>query len=110
MHTIEEALAAYRKRLGDYLRRSDELKSAYGFDHLVYPEDDYRYLLQENHTLTACEVHTCSAAKVDLKDYLLFVFTNRAAIDQDPSEFTPYAYALRLDAEAKAAAQKSVVF
>lgn len=42
-------------------------------------------------------VHTCSAADVDLKDYLLFVFMNRVAIESDPSQFTPYAYALMQD-------------
>ena len=40
-------------------------------------------------------VHTCSAARIDLKDYLLFVFMNRTAIDEDPRQFTPYAYALK---------------
>ncbi len=43
-------------------------------------------------------VHTCSAAGVDLKDYLLFIFKNRESIEADPGQFTPYAYALRLDA------------
>jgi hypothetical protein len=43
-------------------------------------------------------VHTCSAAGVELKDYLLFVFKNRAAIEADPSLFTPYAFALKQDA------------
>ncbi len=43
-------------------------------------------------------VHTCSAAGVELKDYLLFVFKNRAEIEADPLLFTPYAYALRQDA------------
>lgn len=52
-------------------------------------------------------VHTCSAAKVELKDYMLFVFKNRAAIEGNPKAFTPYAYALKLDAEAKDHAQKS---
>ena len=42
--------------------------------------------------------HTCSAAKIELKDYLLFVFKNRAAIAVDPRHYTPYAYALKLDA------------
>jgi hypothetical protein len=54
-------------------------------------------------------VHTCSAAGVELRDYLLFVFKNRAALEADPGKFTPYAYALRLEAEAKDVAQKSVV-
>lgn len=40
--------------------------------------------------------HTCSAAKVELKDYLLFVFKNRAFIETNPKDFTPYAYALSL--------------
>jgi hypothetical protein len=53
-------------------------------------------------------VHTCSAAGVELKDYLLFVFMNRSAIESDPKRYTPYAYALRVEAEAKARAQKSV--
>jgi Transposase IS66 family len=47
-------------------------------------------------------VHTCSAAEVELKDYLLYVFKNQAAIAENPAQFTPYAYALSLDA-AKAA-------
>jgi hypothetical protein len=42
-------------------------------------------------------VHTCSAAEVELKDYLLFVFKSRVAIESDPSKFTPYAYALMQD-------------
>lgn len=46
-------------------------------------------------------VHTCSAARVELKDYLLFVFKNLLAIAADPKSYTPYAYALRLDAKAK---------
>ncbi len=46
-------------------------------------------------------VHTCSAAGIELKDYLLFVFKNRAAIEADPSQFTPYAYALAQDATKK---------
>ncbi len=46
-------------------------------------------------------VHTCSAAGIDLKDYLLFVFKNRAAIEADPSQFTPYAYAIKLDVAKK---------
>lgn len=41
-------------------------------------------------------VHTCSAAGVELKDYLLFVFKNRAAINDNPVDFTPYAYAVQL--------------
>jgi hypothetical protein len=45
-------------------------------------------------------VHTCSAARVELKDYLMFVFKNRDAIANDPSKYTPYAYALALDAAA----------
>jgi transposase len=53
-------------------------------------------------------VHTCSAAGVELKDYLLFVFLNRNAINDDPRQFTPYAYALRLEAASPKAAQKSV--
>jgi hypothetical protein len=47
-------------------------------------------------------VHTCSAAKVELKDYLLFVFKNRADIATEPKKYTPYAYALKLDADAAA--------
>lgn len=43
-------------------------------------------------------VHTCSAAKVDLRNYLLFVFKNRDAISASPERYTPYAYALMLDA------------
>jgi Transposase IS66 family len=50
-------------------------------------------------------VHTCSAASVELKDYLLFVFKNRDAIAHEPSKYTPYAYALSLDAAAAAAAK-----
>jgi hypothetical protein len=38
-------------------------------------------------------VHTCSSAKVELKDYLLFVFQNRQEIELDPGKFTPYAFA-----------------
>ncbi len=51
-------------------------------------------------------LHTCSAAEVSVKDYLHFVFKNRAAIAQDPGKYTPYAYALLQDA-AKAAMQNS---
>ena len=51
-------------------------------------------------------VHTCSAAGVELKDYLLFVFKNRAAIAETPRQFTPYAYALKLDEQARQDAQK----
>ncbi|MFW7382242.1 MAG: IS66 family transposase [Oligoflexus sp.] len=43
-------------------------------------------------------VHTCSAAQVELKDYLLFIFKNREVITADPTRYTPYAYALMLDA------------
>lgn len=43
-------------------------------------------------------VHTCSAAGVEIKDYLLFVFKSRHEIEADPAQFTPYAYALKLDA------------
>ena len=39
-------------------------------------------------------VHTCSAAEVDLKDYLFFVFKNREVIESAPEKFTPYAFAL----------------
>lgn len=53
-------------------------------------------------------VHTCSAAGVEVKDYLLFVFKNRSAIETAPKSYTPYAYALMLDAKAKAPAKKSV--
>ena len=42
-------------------------------------------------------VHTCSAAGVELKDYLFFIFKNRDAIAADPKKFTPYSYALFLD-------------
>jgi hypothetical protein len=42
-------------------------------------------------------VHTCSAAQVEIKDYLLFVFKNRNAIALNPRSFTPYAFALSLD-------------
>ena len=54
-------------------------------------------------------VHTCSAAGVELKDYLLFVFKNREAIAETPRQFTPYAYALYLDAQRPQAAQKPVL-
>lgn len=50
-------------------------------------------------------VHTCSAAGVELKDYLLFVFKNRNKIVESPRDYTPYAYALRLDAKAHQATQ-----
>lgn len=43
-------------------------------------------------------VHTCSAAGVELKDYLLFVFKHRKAVAENPGQYTPYAYALALDA------------
>jgi len=43
-------------------------------------------------------VHTCSAAGVELKDYLIFIFKNRAVVAADPTQYTPYAYALKLDA------------
>ena len=39
-------------------------------------------------------VHTCSAAEVDLRTYLVFIFKNRAKIEENPGLFTPYAYAL----------------
>ena len=45
-------------------------------------------------------VHTCSAAGVELKDYLLFVFKNRDAIAAGPNQYTPYAYALKIEADA----------
>ena len=32
------------------------------------------------------------------KDYLLFIFKNREVIAVDPTQYTPYAYALKLDA------------
>lgn len=48
-------------------------------------------------------VHTCSAAGVELKDYLLFVFKNRDAIAAAPKQYTPYAYALKLEAAARRA-------
>jgi len=54
-------------------------------------------------------VHTCSAAGVELKDYLLFVFKNRDAVAATPRQYTPYAYALQLDAAALLAAQKPVL-
>ena len=47
-------------------------------------------------------VHTCSAAGVELKDYLLFVFKHRDAIADAPRKYTPYAYALTLDAAPRA--------
>jgi hypothetical protein len=52
-------------------------------------------------------VHTCSAARVELADYLLFVFKNRAAIAEAPGEYTPYAYALTLDAARRPKAAES---
>jgi hypothetical protein len=42
-------------------------------------------------------VHTCSAAEIELKDYLKFVFKNRDKIENKPSDYTPYAYALLQD-------------
>ena len=39
-------------------------------------------------------VHSCSAARVEIKDYLLFVFKNRLEIEANPTNFTPFAYAL----------------
>lgn len=53
-------------------------------------------------------VHTCSAARVELKDYLLFVFKNRVGIATKPSDYTPYAYALSLDAAVTAATKTKV--
>jgi hypothetical protein len=41
--------------------------------------------------------HTCSAAKVELKDYLMFIFKNRDLIEAIPKALTPYAYALKQD-------------
>jgi hypothetical protein len=38
-------------------------------------------------------VHTCSAAEVELRDYLLFVFKNGQEIEVDPAQYTPYAFA-----------------
>jgi hypothetical protein len=46
-------------------------------------------------------VHTCSAAKVELKDYLFFIFKNRNLIAEDPTLYTPYAFALQVDAANK---------
>lgn len=46
-------------------------------------------------------VHTCSSAKVELKDYLLFIFKNRNSIADNPTLYTPYAFALQLDAAKK---------
>lgn len=46
-------------------------------------------------------VHTCSAAEVELQDYLVHVFKNREAVKQDPSQYTPYAFALHLAAKTK---------
>ena len=46
-------------------------------------------------------VHTCSAAKVELKDYLFFIFKNRNSIAEDPTLYTPFAFALQLDAAKK---------
>jgi len=42
-------------------------------------------------------VHTCSAAKVDLRDYLLYVFKNSDKIAVDAVSFTPYAYSQTLN-------------
>jgi hypothetical protein len=52
-------------------------------------------------------LHTCSAAKVEVKDYLIFVFKNRDLIENDPDSYTPYAYALLCDAEKKAQEKKA---
>ena len=41
--------------------------------------------------------HSCSAAEVELKDYLFFVFKNRQKISENPSLYTPYSYALSLE-------------
>ena len=43
-------------------------------------------------------VHTCSAAKVEIRDYLLFVFNYRDAIAETPELFTPYAFSQRPEA------------
>jgi hypothetical protein len=49
---------------------------------------------------------TCRSAGVPLADYLRYVYRHRADTDARPDDFTPYAYRLRLDAEAaKAAAE-----
>lgn len=37
--------------------------------------------------------HSCSAAKVELKDYLFFVFKNRNDLKDHPELYTPYAFA-----------------
>lgn len=52
-------------------------------------------------------VHTCSAAQVDLRDYLVFIFKNRDLIEANPGKYTPYAYALLMDSTKKSPTQKS---
>lgn len=40
--------------------------------------------------------HSCSAAEVELKDYLYFVFKNRNDLKDHPEKYTPYAFACSL--------------
>ena len=52
-------------------------------------------------------VHTCSAADVELKDYLIYIFKNREAIAPNPKDYTPYAFALLLDQHSTNVVQKT---
>jgi len=61
-------------------------------------QDSSKFRMTENGRLNIdilrTIVHTCSAAQVDLKAYLYFVFQHRQEIAKDPSKYTPYAFAL----------------
>lgn len=44
---------------------------------------------------------TCTAAKVEIADYMRFVYKNRKQIQDNPERFTPYAFALHLQSQTK---------
>ena len=39
---------------------------------------------------------TCSAAKIEIADYLVYAFKHRQEIKAQPEKFTPYAVALKI--------------
>ena len=47
---------------------------------------------------------TCTAAKVEIADYMRFVYKNRGQVQDNPERFTPYAFALHLQSQAKSPA------
>jgi hypothetical protein len=40
---------------------------------------------------------TCTAAEVELEDYLQYVFTHEEEMIRNPEQFTPYTVALKLE-------------